>query len=187
MRKQKIQLVVVLVLLVAVLLSFLLLRLWNRREQQKEASDRIPLLSLDAADVTTITVMTEAEGTRYQLVRDGEGWKVTDASGIEETAKTDTVQQMLDAVITLEGTHPIGNVEDYAQYGLDPPGMTIGIRTENEASETHVIRIGDLSTGASMYYARMNDAGEVYLITTLVKSLYDVQPDTLIAKDTDTG
>ena len=187
MKKQKVQLVAVLVLLAVVLSSFLLLREWNRREDAKTDAETVSLLSLDASSVTGITVRTETEGIRYQLIRDGESWAVRDASGGNLPAKADIAQQMLDAVISLEGTHPIANAANLSQYGLEPPGMTIEIETETEAGQArvHVIEIGDLSTAASMYYARMDGAGDVYLITTLVKSLYDVQPDTLMAEDAD--
>ena len=172
-------------ILVAVLLSFFVLREWNRREDAKKDPEKSVLLSLDASSVTDITVMTETEGVRYRLLREGESWTVRDASGGDQPAKTDIARQMLDAVVSLEGTQPIANAANLSQYGLEPPGMTIEIETETEAGQArvHVIEIGDLSTAASMYYARMDGAGDVYLITTLVKSLYDVQPDTLTAED----
>ena len=189
MKKQKVQLVAVLVLLAVVLSSFLLLREWNRREDAKKDPEKFVLLSLDASSVTGISVMTETEGVRYRLVRDRESWSVKDASGVDQPAKSDLARQMLDAVISLEGTQPITNATNLSQYGLEPPGMTIEIETETEAGQAqmHVIEIGDLSTAASMYYARTDGAEDVCLITTLVKSLFDVQPDTLIADDSDTG
>ncbi|MBR0172828.1 MAG: DUF4340 domain-containing protein [Lachnospiraceae bacterium] len=201
MRKQKIQFIVLLAVLAALLSSLLLIRAWNRKEDAAKEEETIRLINLDASAVSGITVYDPTEGKaasiqdmRYDLLRssDDGSWFVSDdwTKSSLPTAKGDTVSEMLDAVVQLTGSNRIEAVSDLSQYGLVQPSLRIVLKTKGNAGDT-VIEIGDLSTAASMYYARVypdgEESGDVYLITTLVKSLYDVQPDTLIASDTDTG
>ena len=203
MKKQQMQLIVILVVLAVALAAFFLLRTFNANEGNERDKDAVVLIGFDVSEVDRIKVFDPAKDDgliqyRYELLYrtnlldDVGSWYMSESVHQSTTpkAKADTVKQMLDEISQLKGHKPITNVTGFAQYGLDPPSLIIWLYVNGEGQiEEHptVIEIGDLSTGASMYYARVYKDGEadntVYLITTVVKSLFDVKADTLVAAD----
>lgn len=203
MKKQQTQLIGVLVILAVALAAFFGLRAMNTREGDDRNKDAVSLIDFDLSKVDRIKVFDPAKDDgliqyRYELLYrtnlldDVASWYMSESVHQSTTpkAKADTVKQMLDEISQLKGHKPITNVTDFAQYGLDPPSLIIWLYVSGEGQiEEHptVIEIGDLSTGASMYYARVYREGEedytVYLITTMVKSLFDVEADSLILSD----
>ena len=203
MKKQQVQLIGVLVFLAVALAAFFVLRAGGGQDGDERDKDAVSLIDFDLSQVGRIKVFDPAEDDgliqyRYELLYrtnlldDVDSWCVSESVYQSTTpkAKAETVKQMLDEISQLKGHKPITNVTDFAQYGLDTPSLIIktylGDNGQTDENPT-VIEIGDLSTGASMYYARVYREGEedntVYLITTLVKSLFDVEADTLIAAE----
>ena len=58
--------------------------------------------------------------------------------------------------------------------------MTIGIELID--GERHFIEIGNYSGAEHMFYAKIDEKEDVYLITTLINSVFDLSKDELIEK-----
>lgn len=201
MKRQQIQLIGILVFLAAVLAAFFGLRAANGREGSAKEQDAVSLIDFDVSTVYRIKVYdpSEHDGTvtyKYELWRDvsedDDSWYVSESTLQSTTpvAKFDVVEQMLDEIKQLKGHKPIENVTDYAQYGLETPSLIIKLYSSEEgetAEQPTVIEIGDLSTGASMYYGRVfseeNEDDTVYLLTTVLKSVFDISAESLISSD----
>lgn len=140
------------ILAVACIGTFLVMRVEEKKEQIKN-SDEI-VLEVSGDSVTSLA--WEYEDTALAFHK-GDSWLYDDdeAFPVDE----DKVAELLSQFEAFGVSFIIGNVEDYAQYGLDDPVCTISLSTEDESYE---ILLGDYSAMDSQRYISIGD-GNVYL------------------------
>jgi hypothetical protein len=85
----------------------------------------------------------------------------------------DSVASLISKVATVTSNKEIAGVTDFAQYGLDHPSLSIEI-TLNDGTKTNIY-VGDYNSVSSLYYARIGDSANVYMITATLSTSFGVE------------
>lgn len=88
-------------------------------------------------------------------------WVWTDDESFE--LDQTTVEAMASAVSSITADQVLTGVTDYDQYGLAEPDSTITVKTAD--GMTYTILTGDYNSTAYAYYAMLDGASDVYLVT----------------------
>ena len=249
MKKQKTQLIIILVVLAVMVASYFALSAHNKKVVEDEATDDYTLLTLDTTKISEIKVTkttktevtnevdsaadgtssddagaetsntedtsssaaagnsadttasealtadaaattdaaaegTSVEGTStaepvyeyssevaYDLVLENGAWYLASDKSLE--VDQDSVATLISKVATVTSNKEIAGVTDFAQYGLDHPSLSIEI-TLNDGTKT-TIYVGDYNSVSSLYYARIGDSANVYMITATLSTSFGVE------------
>ena len=142
-------------------------------------------LTADAAATTDAAAEgTSAEGTSaaepvyeyssevaYDLVLENGAWYLASDKSLE--VDQDSVASLISKVANVTSNKEIAGVTDFAQYGLDHPSLSIEI-TLNDGTKT-TIYVGDYNSVSSLYYARIGDSANVYMITATLSTSFGVE------------
>ncbi len=122
----------------------------------------------DAANSdATETTDSESEDTTEETADDDSAsdieykWVWTDDESFE--LDQTTVEAMASAVSSITADQVLTGVTDYDQYGLAEPDSTITVKTAD--GMTYTILTGDYNSTAYAYYAMLDGASDVYLVT----------------------
>ena len=107
----------------------------------------------------------------YDLVLENGAWYLASDKSLE--VDQDSVASLISKVATVTSNKEIAGVTDFAQYGLDHPSLSIEI-TLNDGSKT-TIYVGDYNSVSSLYYARIGDSANVYMITATLSTSFGVE------------
>jgi len=179
MKRQKVQLIAILVILILCIGSYVFLLKYNAKVEEDEETDDYTILTLDTDDIVKIVLETSDDGEVFTLVKSDDVWSVSgdDETDIDESA----VEDLLNDGETITSDKEITDVTDFEMYGLDEPALTITF-TDSSDNE-YKLSIGDYSSSASMYYARVNDESTVYLVDSTVYSAFNIELDDLVAEE----
>lgn len=236
MKKQKTQLIVILVVLAVLVASYFALSAHNKKVAEEESTDAYTILTMDTSTVKEVkltkTTKTEvvadaatedasvsdtaSEGASDETAADASASETatedasaaseaSDSSSAAEEASTeveyeyssevsydlvledgtwylssdkslaidtDTVTSLLSNLATVTSDKEIAGVTDFAQYGLDHPTLVIEVTTNDGTTTT--INIGDYNSVSSLYYARIGDSANVYLIASALYTSFNV-------------
>ena len=209
MKKQKTQLILLLVLLVIAIGTWQGLKKYNEVQEAKEAeASTVKILSVDPEEITSLTIVNE-NGT-FALAYDGSTWTFSDpdtvssewaATYTEDTAsdestiitdtavtasevntsKADTLAGNLENVT---GSQEIKDVSDFSLYGLDGAQITVSVTLKDETEYT--LTFGDYNETASIYYLRLNEDTSVFSIDSSLYTVFSgVTADDLVEQETE--
>ncbi len=186
MKKQKRQLVVLLILLVLAIGAWQGLKAYNIKQEEKEAAaSTVDILSVATDEITSLTV-NNGNGS-YQLNYDGSTWSFADWDAISEelaTADSDVTDSVsytgnvsATEIATLTwkledvtGSQEIANVTDFTRFGLDEPQISVVVVLADGTE--HTLTIGDYNETASVYYLRLDESSSVYAIDSSLYSTF---------------
>ena len=162
MKKQRIQLIILAVLLVAALAVFLVMKNRNEAEQaSKPLMGKYTAFSIKSDDFRSISVdnhMNDDDSVpELQMEKDGKNWRF-----INTDAEVDTLQanQLLSLILSIPSDNELTDVAP-GSYGLDDPIRVVV--TEKNGTE-HVLLFGDKNDYVGEYYMLNEDNGNVYLV-----------------------
>ncbi len=181
MKKQKIQLIIIIVLLVVFVGGYFGLKKYNKVKDEEASTDSYEVLTLDESTINEINIVTttDSDTATLDLVKKDDTWVLS--SDESQNIDQDLVTTMLDTVNDVTANNEITDVTDFDQYGLETPCKVITLTAED--GTTTVINIGDYSSSASRYYARIGDNATVYLVASTLNSAFDKSEDDLIVTD----
>lgn len=107
----------------------------------------------------------------YDLVLENGAWYLASDKSLE--VDQDSVASLISKVATVTSNKEIAGVTDFAQYGLDHPSLSIEI-TLNDGTKTNIY-VGDYNSVSSLYYARIGDSANVYMITATLSTSFGVE------------
>ena len=107
----------------------------------------------------------------YDLVLENGAWYLASDKSLE--VDQDSVASLISKVANVTSNKEIAGVTDFAQYGLDHPSLSIEI-TLNDGTKT-TIYVGDYNSVSSLYYARIGDSANVYMITATLSTSFGVE------------
>lgn len=107
----------------------------------------------------------------YDLVLENGAWYLASDKSLE--IDQDSVASLISKVANVTSNKEIAGVTDFAQYGLDHPSLSIEI-TLNDGTKT-TIYVGDYNSVSSLYYARIGDSANVYMITATLSTSFGVE------------
>ena len=187
MRKQKIQLVVLLAAFLLFALGFYAAKSISAREEEKERAKEAgeyTTLSFDADDLVKLEIERE-EGNLELDFHEGKWSFVKDINlemeeqneeekGYEVNASV--ADELRDTLANLTSQNEIAAGEDESEYGLDQPAMTITVTLSDGAE--HSVEVGSLNAMLQAYYIRVDHSDTLYTMS-------ETDHDLLCKTDTD--
>ncbi len=169
MKKQKRQMIVLLVFLLAMVGGYLGLRAAAKKEDAGK-------YSLIKAETTAFTQLdfTNSNGD-FSLKKVEDTWKYEGDE--EQDANVSTVDNMLEQLSDIHTDDRIENVTDYEQYGLSEPEVKV---TATYDGNSTTLLFGNYNSAASKLYCQIEGQPEVYLIDSSPKYAFEKKADDLI-------
>lgn len=187
MRKQKIQLVVLLAAFLLFALGFYAAKSISAREEEKERAKEAgeyTALSFDADDLVKLEIERE-EGNLELDFHEGK-WSFVKDINLEMEEKdeekktyevnTSAADEIRDTLANLTSQNEIAAGEDENEYGLDQPSMTITVTLLGGAE--HSVEVGSLNAMLQAYYIRVDHSDTLYTMS-------ETDHDLLCKTDTD--
>ncbi|MBQ8822458.1 MAG: DUF4340 domain-containing protein [Lachnospiraceae bacterium] len=161
MKKQKKQLVWMVILLIVLVGGYFGLVKYNEWSEQKEQdaaqSDVIYVTQLEADSIQKISY--DYEGETISLVKDGETWVYEGDTSLAIVQST--VETMAKRMAEIQAELSIPNVTDMEQYGLGEGARKVTFST---ADTTYSFRIGDYNSTSFVYYWGAEGDSIVYVV-----------------------
>ena len=187
MRKQKIQLVVLLAAFLLFALGFYAAKSISAREEEKQKAKEAgeyTALSFDADDLVKLEIERE-DGNLELDFHEGKWSFVKDINlemeeqneeekGYEVNASM--ADELRDTLANLTSQNEIAAGEDENEYGLDQPSMTITVTLLGGAE--HSVEVGSLNAMLQAYYIRVDHSDTLYTMS-------ETDHDLLCKTDTD--
>lgn len=177
MKKQKIQLLVLLAVCVLCVGGYFLIR--SHDFETKEELPEVSVTDFNKDDVTELTVSGD---NALKLVKGGDGvW--TEASIPEEPIQQESVNMLLSEIDNITTSETvIESPEDLSQYGLDEPFRTITATLSDGTAVT--IHAGAKSDLLSKYYVKTEGSETVYMVDSYIVEDFAKTPQELIEEET---
>lgn len=187
MRKQKIQLVVLLAAFLLFALGFYAAKSISAREEEKQKAKEAgeyTALSFDSDDLVKLEIERE-DGNLELDFHEGKWSFVKDINlemeeqneeekGYEVNASV--ADELRDTLANLTSQNEIAAGEDESEYGLDKPAMTITVTLSDGAE--HSVEVGSLNSMLQAYYIRVDHSDTLYTMS-------EADHDLLCKTDTD--
>lgn len=187
MRKQKIQLVILLAAFLLFALGFYAAKSISAREEEKERAKEAgeyTALSFEADDLVKLEIERE-EGNLELDFHEGK-WSFVKDINLEMEEKdeekktyevnTSAADEIRDTLANLTSQNEIAAGEDESEYGLDKPAMTITVTLSDGAE--HSVEVGSLNSMLQAYYIRVDHYDTLYTMS-------ETDHDLLCKTDTD--
>lgn len=183
MKKQKIQLVVMIVFIGICVLGYVLLNRYTQRKQEEESADLAAsetVCQIVAEDIQAFSYKVGDETYSYQ--KDGDQWI---CEGYEELDLSETrITALLSNVTVIECDEVLTDVEDYDQFGFHEPSNVITVETDDK---TITITIGNYNSMAGCYYYMTSLSKDVYAGNAAVCTSFVQTPDYYQETDSEIG
>lgn len=187
MRKQKIQLVILLAAFLLFALGFYAAKSISAREEEKERAKEAgeyTALSFEADDLVKLEI--EREDGNLELDFHEGKWSFVKDINLEMEEKdeekktyevnTSAADELRDTLANLTSQNEIAAGEDENEYGLDQPSMTITVTLSDGAE--HSVEVGSLNAMLQAYYIRVDHSDTLYTMS-------ETDHDLLCKTDTD--
>lgn len=177
MKKQKIQLLVLLAVCVLCVGGYFLIH--SHDFETKEELPEVSVTDFNKDDVTELTVSGD---NALKLVKGGDSvW--TEASIPEEPIQQESVNMLLSEIDNITTSETvIESPEDLSQYGLDEPFRTITATLSDGTTVT--IHAGAKSDLLSKYYVKTEGSETVYMVDSYIVEDFAKTPQELIEEET---
>ena len=144
MKKQKIQILILLVLCIVCVGGYFIIR--NHTFETEEETVSVDVTNFNKDDVTELILSGDHE---VHLVKTDDAW--TESSLPDETIKESTVNTLLNEIANITTTETVVEApEDLSQYGLDQPKTTIRVHyTEEQEVEADDTTTADTSSDST--------------------------------------
>ena len=159
MKKQKIQILILLVLCIVCVGGYFIIR--NHTFETEEETVSVDVTNFNKDDVTELILSGDHE---VHLVKTDDAW--TESSLPDETIKESTTETVVEAP------------EDLSQYGLEEPFRTI-TAVLSDGTQV-VIYAGNKSDLLSEYYIKVEGDDNVYLVSSNIVTDFDKDPEDFI-------
>ena len=165
--------------LVVICIATLFVSRYEQKQEKIKNSDEV-ILQIPSDTVTALS-WEYAEGSGLAFHKGEDGWLYDEDEAFP--VSEDKVMDIFSHFEAFGVRFVIENVEDYSQYGLDKPGCTLHISTEEE---TYTLKLGDFSKMDEQRYVDIGD-GNVYLVGEDPMDYVDASLSSMIENDDITG
>lgn len=174
MKRQKLQLIILLIVLVALAACLFGIKQYNQAQTERQAEPEGDILiDADAEAVISITFDNGEESIHLEKVEDV--WY--NAADHSQAIKQNRPGVLLTGVTPLVAQVTIENVTDLGQYGLKEPSRTIAFETENES---YIIYVGDRNEMTDTYYVSLPSDPNVYAVDAAAVTRFNATWDSLL-------
>jgi len=177
MKKQKIQLIVLLVICGVALAAYFGFKQYNAKHDDTEDTS-YTAYTVDTDQIQQIDCQNE-KGS-FSVARDGDTWTFPDDPG--EKVDTAQVESMLNLLEKITSDNEVTGVTSPEDYGFnDNPTMTISLTMKDGSTET--LYVGDTNKAISAYYFRVGDADTIYTVDASFVVTFNVDQSSLVSTD----
>lgn len=173
MKKQKVQLIVVAILLVLCIAGYFIIKNVNKNTEQEATTTTITVTNVESDNVKEIEYIYNGEAIAF--IKDGDTWYYKNDKNI--TILQSEITTMLGYVCNVMTSTKIDNPEVLSVYGLDNPENTISM-TLSDGSVVQII-VGDYLSITGEYYAMTSGDDAVYTIPSYCVSAFGKSIDEL--------
>lgn len=169
MKKQKLQLLILGIILIIVLAAFLILR--NRQSAQDDGEEGITsyeVISVAEEEVSGFTV--ENAGEVFTFTKGENGWEA-----VQRTANMlnqDALEAMLVQITSLRADDRIERVSDLSGFGLEEPEVSATLIMADGTE--YRLAFGDYNEMAGVYYLGLNGSDVVYTTPLNIKGSFQI-------------
>ena len=178
MKRQRAQLLILVVVLCALAAAFFGIRQYNKLQAQKPAEEEESIFVIDALKEDVTAFSYDYEGEIYSFEKEDETWYAAEdhSLNIKQTRMT----SMLGGVMPLTATQIIENVTDLEQYGLVTRQKTITLETEGAS---YILYVGDKNELTSSYYVSLPSTDIVYVVSSSAINRFNYALEDLIEEE----
>lgn len=180
MKKQKIQMLVLLAILVVLAAGFLGIRQYNQM-QSEEPQEETGITVVDIAVEDIVRFSYDYEDVTYTFEKEEDTWYAAEDHSLNLVQTS--VNSMITDVGPLVAEQVIENVTDMSQYGLAQPSRTISFET---ASESYIFYVGDFNDVSSVYYLCRPSETTVYVVPALTVNRFNRTLEELVEEEEST-
>ena len=145
MKKQKVQMVVLVIALALLIGGYFFLQNYNKKQTEKEDADKIQVAQIDADAIQAFSY--QLDGETLSFTKTDDNWSYD--QNTELHMDNDRITSMLANVTKVEADEEIDHVTDLSEYGLADPANVITVTT---ADQTYTFTVGDHNATANCYY-----------------------------------
>ena len=162
MKKQKIQFIVLLIVLAVLVAATFGMKWYNKnKEEEKTAEEEAATIYISKVDTDSITAFSyEVNQTTYSFTKNGDSWTYDGDTSIPIDA--DAIDTMLDTFSALTATDEI-TYDNLSDFGLDNPTDLV---TYTTADGSTTIYVGNKNDMLGSYYVMTGEDSKVYLTET---------------------
>ena len=145
---------------------------------QKHGGKREMLIALTADKIAGIS-WTDADGETLSFIREEGKWICkTDPSAVLDQAEMNTLCAGMTGISVFQ---TMQDVKDLAQYGLNPPAVTVSVT--DLSGNVITVALGDINDAAGVVYAvRDGNDGYVYAVTPSIRTAVQKKLEDLLEK-----
>lgn len=183
MKKQKKQFIILLALLVICIGAFFAAKLYNSRQEEKEAAETeaatIHVTDIAVEDITAFSYVLEGETLAFSY--DGEAWTYDGDTTVD--IDEDTVNTMLQTAASITTEERISEYSKLEDYGLEEPTNTIELKT---ADKSITIYLGNMNAILGEYYLMTSESEDIYLAGSSLASYFNKTVEALTVEEIET-
>ncbi|MBD5520592.1 MAG: DUF4340 domain-containing protein [Lachnospiraceae bacterium] len=185
MKKQKIQLLVMVVGVLVLVAAFFGVKMYNAHVEENESLENEPeytVLDLDEDDINGFSFVNEYGSYSFEKSSDDEGnisWSCLEEA--ELNLDSNKVSSVLDSALFIQAYTRIEDVSDLEQYGLAEPAVSVSITTGN--GENYTLLCGDYNGITSKYYLSLDGGSVVYALDSDIGGDFNILPDDLVVDE----
>ena len=185
MKKQKIQLLVMVGALLVLLAAFFGVKIYNSHLEEQESLESEPkytVLDLDENDVNGFSFDNEYGSYSFEKSSDDEGnisWVCLEEADLN--LDSDKISSVLNSALFIQADTCIEDVSDLEQYGLAEPVVSVSITMGN--GESYTLLCGDYNGITSKYYLSLDGESVVYMSDSDIGGDFNILPDDLVVDE----
>ena len=162
MKKQKIQFIVILIVLAVLVAATFGMKWYNKKqEERKTAEEEASVIYISKVDTDTITAFSyEIDQVTYSFTKDGDNWIYDGDPSVD--IDEDAVNTMLETLASLTATEEITS-DTLADFGLDKPSDMV---TYTTAEGSTTLYVGNQNEMLGSYYVMTGEDSKIYLTET---------------------
>ena len=149
MKKQKIQFIVILIVLAVLIAATFGMKWYNKnKEEEKTAEEEASTIYISKVDVDTITAFSyEVDHVTYTFTKDGDTWTYDGDTSLD--MDEEAIDSMLSTLSSLTAIEEISDYTDLKEFGFDQPEDLISYTT-SEGSVS--LFVGNKNDTLNAYY-----------------------------------
>ncbi len=192
MKKQRIQLIILSVVLLVCCAGFFAARFYAEKTEQEEQAKEEGIytaLSFEKSSLRQLSIAGEKgelalsyDGSDWSFVNDidaeeaalngadadtedtaAEADSETDDSGTSYEVNSSVANEILERLAKLTSSNEVNHVTDMDSYGLDAPVLTVMITLQDDTQ--HTVEVGSRNEMISAYYIRVDGGDTVYTLS----------------------
>lgn len=168
MKKQRKQLIIMLIFLVFLVAAYFGLGAYNDAQAKKEEKEDIVVTAFDTKNIVAFSYHYEAEKNSFTKADDVWNYEADAAFDVDESL----VEDMLATASNVLAEDYFSEYETIETYGLDAPQMTIRLSFSDGSSKQ--LLIGDYNDIVGYYYMMLEGDSNLYLVDGTLLSAFQV-------------